>query len=119
MKGIAKMLITVRPIRCGNRNCIGLEGYVYGSYPPKLIVIEDVWDLPQETIEKAMAGLISHETIEWILAKWEAEGAIPFFLDLHDLIRPPFFLLEARSYAWLLQASLSVLSNRLEHGLQL
>ena len=85
------MLITVRPIRCGNRNCIGLEGYVYGSYPPKLIVIEDVWDLPQETIEKAMAGLISHETIEWILAKWEAEGAIPFFLDLHDLIGKPSF----------------------------
>ena len=33
-----------------------------------------------------MVGLISHETIEWILAKWEAEGEIEEFLDLHDLI---------------------------------
>ena len=60
--------------------------YEHGTTPPRLIVIEDVWDLPQETIEEAMVGLISHETIEWILAKWEAEGEIEEFLDLHDLI---------------------------------
>ena len=80
------MLITIRPVRCGNRNCIGLMPYEYGTTPPRLIVIEDVWDLPQETIEEAMVGLISHETIEWILAKWEAKGEIEEFLDLHDLI---------------------------------
>jgi len=60
--------------------------YEFGTVPKRLIVIEDIWDLPQETIEKIMVGVISHETIEWILAKWEANGEIEEFLDLHDLI---------------------------------
>ncbi len=62
--------------------------YKYKTCPQPIIVIEDEWDVPQEVIEKAIVGLISHETIEWILAKMEAEGEIPdsFLIDIHSLI---------------------------------
>ncbi|HDH44635.1 MAG TPA: hypothetical protein ENG66_04515 [Thermococcus sp.] len=81
------MIITIRPVKCGNRNCIGLVSFHYKMRRiPRLIVIEDVWDIPVELLEEAIVGLISHETIEWILATWELQGKVPRFLDLHNLL---------------------------------
>ena len=77
------MNVVISEIMCGNPNCIGVEPY--GVKPPKPnIIIEDVWDLPQTVIEKAMVGLISHETIEYLLANILFN--YPKFWNLHGLI---------------------------------
>lgn len=77
------MDVTIEPVYCGNKNCIGLRGYEYGKKPPRTIIIEDVWNLPSQVIENAMVGLISHETIEFLnicLVPEEIRG------NIHDLI---------------------------------
>jgi len=73
--------ITVRHVYCGNKNCIGVEATSL-KIPPRLIVIEDVWDVPSSVIEDAFIGLISHETIEWLLVALFPKE----LLLLHDLI---------------------------------
>ena len=77
------MDIKIKQVFCGNKNCIGLEGWDYGKKPKRQIIIEDVWDEPVEIIENAMPGLISHETIEHltycILSKDEEA-------NIHELI---------------------------------
>jgi hypothetical protein len=74
--------VTIEPVYCRNKNCIGLRGYEYGKKPPRTIVIEDTWDLSNEVIENAMVGLISHETIEYLVHCLEEEDCV----DLHELI---------------------------------
>lgn len=75
------MDLTIKPIFCGNKNCIGLDWYCYGKIPPRQIIIEDEWELPLDVVEKAIAGLISHETIEFLAIKLN-----PTVLEnLHDL----------------------------------
>ena len=77
--------ITISPNRCGNRNCIGLGMHLFGHLPPRVIEIEDVWTAPLEDIEQAIVGLISHETVEWLICE-EEETQGEVFGDLHDLI---------------------------------
>lgn len=78
------MDITIEPIFCGNKNCIGLKGFNFVVKPQPIIVIEDVWDCPQKIIEKAIVGMISHETIEYLIAETEVEAGDIW--DVHDLI---------------------------------
>jgi len=82
------MDITIRSNFCGNKSCIGVDHeYVedtrYGRIEliPR-IVIEDVWEEPVEVIERAMVGLISHETIEYLLFVIESGSSS----NMHDLI---------------------------------
>lgn len=66
------LLVRISPYKCGNENCIKVwEGEIW---------IEDSWTLNQSTIQKAIVGLISHETIEWVLEK------ITPLEDIHSLI---------------------------------
>ena len=76
------MNIIISEVTCGNRNCIGVEPYCTKPPNPN-IIIEDYWDLPQAVIEDSMIGLVSHETIEWLLSN------ILFnedYFSIHDLI---------------------------------
>ena len=77
--------IVISPNMCGNKNCIGLLPCYFGEIPPRVIQIEDEWNAPIEEIEEAMIGLISHETIEWLIVE-EEEQQREVFGDLHDLI---------------------------------
>ena len=63
------MDLTISTNLCGNPNCIGIGPF--GTEGPKrLITIEGVWTLQQLTIEKAIVGLLSHETIEYLVWKF-------------------------------------------------
>lgn len=76
-----RLLITISPVYCGNNNCISAGSYTEGK---NIIVIEDKWTVKQKTIEEAIEGLISHETIEWLLTKIsEIKDTI---VCLHDIV---------------------------------
>ena len=78
------MDVTISPNFCGNKSCIGLMGFNFVQKPKRLIVIEDEWVEPQEIIEDAIVGLISHETIEFLISEIEFEAGDIW--DIHDLI---------------------------------
>jgi len=75
---------------CGNKNCIGILGSAYGHVPEDTIIIEDLWDTPvkvmyrlsDEETEEAMVGLLSHETVEYLLLKLHPE----LLCDLHTIL---------------------------------
>lgn len=78
------MNIIISDTKCGNSNCIGVEAYGWKKPPNPNIIIEDTWDIPQELIEEAMVGLISHETIEWLIHTMFFHSDLNS--DIHDLI---------------------------------
>lgn len=76
------MDLAISPIQCGNRNCIGVIGKPYPQIPKAQIVIEDTWDVGEDQIENSIVGLISHETVEYLLLKLEPR----LLSDLHAIV---------------------------------
>src|SRR4030042_2737057 len=76
------MDLMISSVRCGNRNCIGVIGRVYPQIPKAQIVIEDVWDFAENIIENSIVGIISHETVEYLLDKLE----LRLLPDLHAIL---------------------------------
>jgi hypothetical protein len=70
--------LAISPNRCETKNCIGVEG--------STIVIENVWTLKESVIEEAMVGLLSHETIEYLLMDNKEINDHKSAISIHDLI---------------------------------
>jgi len=93
------MDLTISKNFCGNKSCIGLMPFGFGQKPKRLIIIEDEWVESREIIEDAIIGLISHETIEFLLAQMDYEiiftsrglhkenlNRLALIMDIHQLI---------------------------------
>jgi len=76
------MDLSISPVQCGNRNCIGIIGRSYPQIPKAQIVIEDTWDVSESEIEDSIVGQISHETVEYLVIKLEPTLSA----DLHAIL---------------------------------
>jgi hypothetical protein len=73
--------LKIKPIYCGNKNCIGVD--VEDGHLERAIAIEDKWTVEQSVIEDAMPGMVSHETVEYLGSTFLYPEDL---FDLHSLL---------------------------------
>jgi len=68
---------------------IGLAPFYPSKGPKPLIIIGDKWDISEEIIEQSIVGLLSHETVEFLIFKFQGPSHPVYVQDLpniHNLI---------------------------------